>query len=493
MDPDPARPGDGANVAAAAPAVRPRHSWSLRARLVSTLALLFLCGTLLLFLGARAYGRLAADRSYDRLLAGSALSIAETLSIVRGEIRVDVPYAALDMLSAAPEDRVFYRVSGPDGRTLTGYDDLPRPDADGLRGAPAPVDATAAPEPVRFFDADYAGEPVRFALLARRIAEPGLNGRILVQVGQTRRARQELARELVLGALAPIALITLLALGAVWFGVRRALQPLGRVGAELAAREPADLSLVATPVPADLAPVVDSLNGFMRRLDANFAILRGFIAAAAHQMRTPLAALRVQAQLALDEDDPREQRAQLLAVERNASRLSRLLDQLLSDATVTHRSDLRRFERFDVVPVLRRALRDVAPLADGAARVQFESELESAPFTGDAVMLGEALRNLVDNALRHGAAAPGALVEVRLRAEADALALSVSDRGPGLAGEDRERLFERFTRGTDTVPGAGLGLAIVRQVARSHGGEVQLLDREGGGLRAELRLPWSGP
>jgi two-component system, OmpR family, sensor histidine kinase TctE len=493
MNPEPALPG-GPDTA---PAGRGRRPRSLRARLVSTLALLFLCGTLVLFLGARAYGRLAADRSYDRLLAGSALSIAETLSIVRGEVRVDVPYAALDMLSAAPEDRVFYRVSGPDDRTLTGYDDLPRLAAP--RTAPAPrapsvaPDPAAAPEPVRFFDADYAGEPVRFAVLARRVAEPGLVGRIVVQVGQTRRARAGLARELVLGALAPISLITLLALSAVWVGVRRALRPLETVGAELAEREPADLRPVATPVPADLAPVVDSLNGFMRRLDANFGILRGFIAAAAHQMRTPLAALRVQAQLALDEDDPREQRAQLVAVERNASRLSRLLDQLLSDATVSHRSDLRRFERFDVVQALRRALRDVAPRADGAARVQFDSDLESAPFTGDAVMLGEALRNLVDNALRHGAAAPGALIEVRLRAEADALALTVSDRGPGLAAGDRERLFERFTRGTDTVPGAGLGLAIVRQVARSHGGEVQLLDREGGGLRAELRLPWRAP
>lgn len=461
-------------------------SRSLRARLLRTLVLVFACGSIALYLGARAYARLAADRSYDRLLAGSALSIAETLSIVGGDIRVDVPYAALDMLSAAPEDRVFYRVTGPDARTLTGYDDLPRAPL-APRAAPSAADPADA---VRFFDAEYAGETVRFAELARRVGEPGLTGEIRVQVGQTRRARQALAGELLLASLAPLALLTLAALVAAWFAVRRALRPLASVGTELAAREPSDLRPVATPVPADLAPVVDALDGFMRRLGDNNALLRGFIAEAAHQMRTPLAALRVQAQLALDEDDPAEQRAQIEAVERNAARLTRLLNQLLSDATVTHRSDLRRFEPCDVVQLTQRALRDVVPKAAGGAPVRFESEFDAAPFTGDAVMIGEAVKNLVDNALRHGGAPQHGPVEVRLSADGDVLALTVSDHGPGIPAADRERVFERFARGTDSVPGAGLGLAIVRQVARSHGGDVRLRESAGGGLCAELRLPW---
>ena len=454
----------------------------MRARLVTTLLLVFACGAVALYAGARAYARFAADRSFDRLLAGSVLSIAETLSVVDGRIQVDLPYAALDMLSAAPDDRVFYRVSGPDARTITGYDDLPVPaggrDRRGLGGE------------VRFYDAPYAGETVRFADLAREVAEPGLAGEIHVQVGQTRRAREALAGELLLAALAPLALLMLAALVATWFGVRGALRPLERVGAELAAREPSDLRPVGTPVPADMVPLVQSIDLFMTRLEGSTTLLRSFIAEAAHQMRTPLAALRVQAQLALDEDDPAEQRAQIAAVERNAARLSRLLNQLLSDATIAHRSDQRRFERFDVVQLTERALRDVVPSAEGD-RVHFESELDSAPFTGDAVMIGEAVKNLVDNALRHGAVDGAGAVEGRLAADDQALALTVSDRGPGLGEADREKVFERFARGSGAAPGAGLGLAIVRQVARSHGGDVRLLGRDGGGLCAELRLPWA--
>jgi two-component system sensor histidine kinase TctE len=132
----------------------------------------------------------------------------------------------------------------------------------------------------------------------------------------------------------------------------------------------------------------------------------------------------------------------------------------------------------------------VVPSAEGD-RVHFESELDSAPFTGDAVMIGEAVKNLVDNALRHGAVDGAGAVEVRLAADDQALALTVSDRGPGLGEADREKVFERFARGSGAAPGAGLGLAIVRQVARSHGGDVRLLGRDGGGLCAELCLPWA--
>ena len=473
------------------------NSLSLRWRLVATIALLFVCGTVGLYLAARAYARTAADRSYDRLLAGSSLSIAETLSIVSGEIRVDVPYAALDMLSAAPEDRVFYRVSGPDARTITGYEDLPRP-PDSLStpsspvpartGAAALVESAAVPEPVRFFDAPYAGESVRFALLARQVMEPGITGRIWVQVGQTRRARAALADELVLGAVAPIGLMTLLALVGVWLGVQRSLRPLERVSADLTMRDPADLKPIGTPVPSDMAPLVDALNGFMRRLGTNIATLRGFIAEAAHQMRTPLAALRAQAQVALDEEDPAEQRSRLVAVERNASRLTRLLNQLLSDATVTHRSDVRRFERFDLVQVVERALREVVPVAEGSGKARFDSSLSSVPLTGDAVMIGEAIKNIVDNALRYGGSPGSGMVEVHMAADDGVATLSVCDRGPGIPEEDRERVFERFARRDGKASGAGLGLAIARQVARSHGGDVTLCPREDGGLRVELRL-----
>ncbi len=462
---------------------------SLRARLAGTMALLFLCATLALYLGARSYGRTAADRSYDRLLAGSALSIAETLSISGREVRVDVPYAALDMLAAAPDDRVFYRVFGPGVRTITGYDDLPSMHADTVPGATS----SGVPEPVRFFDAPYGGERVRFALLGRQIAEPGVAGRIWVQVGQTRRAREALADELVLGALAPIGLMTVLALALVWFVIGRALRPLARISRDLGERLPSDLQPLSGPAPAEIVPLVEAINVFMRRLAANIDTLRAFIADAAHQMRTPLAALRAQAQMALVEDDPAALRRSLGAVERNAARLTRLLNQLLSDATVMHRSDLRRFERFDLLHVLRQTLREAVPLAGDGVEVRFDTALDEAPCNGDPVMVGEAVKNLIDNALRHGSAATAGPIEISLATEPLAYVIGVADRGPGIAAAVRARVFERFSRGEQSTAGAGLGLAIVRQVTDSHGGSTQLLERAGGGLQVQLRLPRLAP
>lgn len=458
---------------------------SLRTRLVGTMTILFVGGTVVLYLAARAYGQAAADRSYDRLLAGSALSIVETLSIMGGKVRVDIPYTSLDMLSAAPDDRVFYRVFGPGEKTVTGYGDLPKLGDQAHRGK------RGAPESVRFFDAEYRGELVRFALLGREIAEPGVSGWLWVQVGQTRRAREAMAHELVFNALLPIGAITVLALALVWFGIARALRPLERIGRDLTEREPADLHPVRAPVPTEIAPLIESINGFMHRLDANMGTLRVFIAEAAHQMRTPLAALRAQAQSALDEDDPAALRRGLRKVDRNAAKLSRLLNQLLSDATVTHRSDLRHFESFDLLHAVRKAMREAVPVA-GDTPVNFDTPLREAPFVGDALMLGEAVKNLIDNALRYGCT-EYAVVELGLQVDGNDYRLTVSDRGPGIPPEDCERVFERFVRGEGATPGAGLGLPIVRQVAESHHGDVTLSERVGGGLVVQLRLPRSHP
>ncbi|WP_440224407.1 sensor histidine kinase [Dokdonella sp. MW10] len=453
---------------------------SLRARLAGTMGALFLGGTVVMYVAARVYGQTAADRSYDRLLVGSALSIIETLSASDREIQVDLPYAALDMLSSAPEDRVFYRVAAPDGRTVTGYDDLP------VGTGQVRQRGTPAHDQPRFFDAQYRGELVRFAVLGREIAEPGVRGWVSVQVGQTRRAREALAHELVLGALVPIALMTVLALAFVWFGISRALRPLARIGNDLSRRRPEDLHPVAAPVPAEVAPVVEAINGFMQRLSANINTLRAFIAEAAHQMRTPLAALRLQAQVAAD-DDPEELRHSLRAVERNAAKLSRLLNQLLSDATIMHRSDVRRFEAFDLVPLVRSALREAVPVA-ADVQVGFSSDLDEAPYVGDALMLGEAVKNLVDNALRHGYSDEDD-VAVRLVREGGHYVIGVADRGQGIPVALRERVFERFAHGDSTRPGAGLGLAIVRQAIEAQGGTITIVDRDGGGIEMQVHLP----
>lgn len=456
---------------------------SLRSRLAGTMALLFLTGTVVLYFAAFAYARTAADNSYDRLLIGSALSIAETLGVSPGGIVVDVPYAALDMLSAAPEDKVFYRVYSSNGQTITGYPDLPQEASSGSRVWLTPRYRGAMQPAPRFFDASYRGEAVRFVVLGRMVTELDGGSSIWVQVGQTRRARSAMTDELVLHAVLPIALMTGLALSLVWFGIGRALKPLEKIGRDLTSREPSDLRPVGAPVPIEVAPLVDAINGFMLRLEDSLRRLRAFVGEAAHQMRTPLAALRAQAQLALDEN-PDQMRRGLAAVERNAAKLTRLLNQMLSDATVGHRSSERRFESFDLLDLVREATHEALPV-ESRDRIDVDSPLEHARVLGDPLMLAEAVKNLIENACQHG----GGDIELRVEAHGGGYVLTVSDRGPGIDSADREKVFDRFVRGADGTAGAGLGLAIVRRAVEGHGGKVDLQDRPGGGLSVVVTLP----
>ncbi|WP_369979437.1 sensor histidine kinase N-terminal domain-containing protein [Xanthomonas bundabergensis] len=449
---------------------------SIRRTLLLYLGVLSLLGAVALFFAARDYGQRAANRSYDHLLVSSALSIVDSVALAGGQWQVDLPYAALDLLAMAPEDRVFYRVFDARGRTITGYGDLPK--------APSLPRASAPP---RLFDAPYSGERVRFAVVARRVSSAAAQDEVWVQVGQTRRAREALAQDVVLHALVAIALLSLLSLALVWLGVYRALRPLHRIERDLSRREPSELKPLAVAAPQEMHQMVAALNRFMARLAGSNETLRAFMAEAAHQMRTPLAALRAQAQLALDEDDPREMRRSLEAIERNATHMSRLLNQLLSDASVIHRANLQRYASVDLAEVVHQALHEALPHSQPRPRVQLAIASEAALVRGDALLLREAIKNLIDNACKYGG--DGAL-QVALTCEARDCVVTVADHGPGIAAADAERVFERFARGEGAAAGgAGLGLAIVKRVVDSHGGRIDLSNRVGGGLIASLRLP----
>ena len=449
---------------------------SIRRTLLLYLGVLSLLGAVALFFAARDYGQRAANRSYDHLLVSSALSIVDSVALADGQWQVDLPYAALDLLAMAPEDRVFYRVFDARGRTITGYDDLPK--------APSLPRASAAP---RLFDAFYSGEQVRFAVVARRVSSAAAQDELWVQVGQTRRAREALAQDVVLHALVAIAVLSLLSLALVWLGVYRALRPLHRIERDLSRREPSELKPLAVAAPQEMHQMVAALNRFMARLASSNETLRAFMAEAAHQMRTPLAALRAQAQLALDDDDPRDMRRSLEAIERNATHMSRLLNQLLSDASVIHRANLQRYASVDLAEVVHQALHEALPQSKPRPRVQLAIASEPAMVRGDALLLREAIKNLIDNAGKYGG--DGAL-QVALTCEARDCVVTVADHGPGIAAADAERVFERFARGEGAAAGgAGLGLAIVKRVVDSHGGRIDLSNRVGGGLIASLRLP----
>ncbi|PJE31125.1 sensor histidine kinase [Pseudooceanicola antarcticus] len=450
-----------------------RPTLSLGARLVAGLGALLAIGGVVLALAAFAYGRTAAREAFDRLLVGAANDIASAISIREGQVVVDLPASAFQLLALAPEDRVAYRVSGPGGKLLTGYEDLPDPPSRG--GGPA------------FYDAAFLGEPARYIVVSRRFAERSFSGRVEVVVGQTLRARNDLARDITGKALVVLAIGGLAMLLLALLIVRGALGPLDRLAARLEARDPQDLTPLDGRVPREVLPMVQGINGFMGRLDRQFGTMRRLISDTAHQLRNPVAALRAQADLARDEPDPERQRLLVARIHARTVGLGHLLDQMLSRAMVVHRGDSARRAVLDLRDIALAAVEAGDPqlIAEGAS-VALEIEEDPVPVRGDELSLTEAAKNLLSNALKHGQAP----VRVGVSQQGREARLWVEDAGPGPSAEVRARLGERFVAGAAQGggSGSGLGLSIAGAVAEAFGGRLEMTGGEGAPFRMALVL-----
>lgn len=411
------------------------------------------------------YGRQASDNAYDRLLTGASLQIAERVAVSEGKITVDLPSSAFELLALARDDRVFYRVAGPDGATLTGYGDLPLPEG-AVRTNP------------QIYSFHYSGEPVRAALALRPIAERGISGTVSIVVAQTVRERGALAGDIAAKAaiLIGVAAIAIIVLALV--AVRYALSPLTRVERALLSRDPNDLSPFVIETPRELETIVEAINRFTRRLDRRITSVQAFVADAAHQLRTPITAIRAQAQLASGESDPEKlHRINKRIFDRSVA-VSRLADQLLSQAMITHRSDAAEREEVDLRRVAMEAVEETRRFdTNGSENISLDLPEDPVIVTGDRFSLREAVKNLITNAQEHGAPP----ISVRVSETADKAHISVADGGPGIPAPLRGSIGNRFSNdGSRKSHGAGLGLAIASEVAGFHGGALRCTDQKGG-------------
>jgi two-component system sensor histidine kinase TctE len=448
---------------------------SIRGRVFAMGCLLLLCASVALGLFLSDYAQRAADRAFDRLLAASALTIAGSVQIDESDVTAEPPFSSLAMLSG--DDRVFYSVRNASGKPITGYDDL----APGL-----PLAQSAAPV---FADERYHDEPIRVATVGRLVSAGRHAGWVTIRVAETRDSREALAAEILNRSALPLLVVVPVALALLWFGIQRAFAPLALIERSLRARAPDDLTPLETPVPREVKGLAEALNGFMRRLSGIMSSLNNLVADAAHQVRTPLASLRAQAEVAMDETDPVRLHARVARIHENATQASQLINQLLMDATITHRLGMRGHASVGIAETVNETRRRIGPLDAQRLRIWIAPEVRRARVVGDRVALREMLRNLVDNALRY---APEGPVEIQATPVAGyRVALTVNDCGPGIAGDEKESVQRRFTRGrTGTgTPGSGLGLAIAKTVAEAHGGTLWLQDRQGGGLSARVILP----
>ena len=458
---------------------RSRGTGSLRRRLMVRLVLML--SVLLILAASASYwnARKAADTAYDRSLLSSARAIAERLFDIDGKLQVDVPYIALDNFAYDITGRLYYEVLDLNGQPISGYDDLPAP--------PAGVAMTQDyPALARFYDAEYNGAGVRVVSLLQPVSGGELQGMAEIRVAETLNAREGMARHLLQRSLINLSVLSVSALLLAYLTVNAALGPLRRVKEEVAQRRSDDLSPISTEgLQREITPLVDAINHFTGRLRENFERQRDFIAEAAHELRTPLAALKARIEFGLRATEPESWRQALQDAEVSTDRTIALANRLLSMARIERGARAvadGSAEHVDMPPLVQDVAMAMVPLAYGR-QVELALEVEQ-PFTvwGEPTLLQELLGNLIDNALVHTPA--GGQIILRLTAGA---CLEVEDTGPGIPETERNRVFERFYRQGGT--GSGLGLSIVGEICRAHRAQISLEQGALGGLLVRVRFP----
>jgi two-component system sensor histidine kinase TctE len=418
-----------------------------------------------------------ANGPFDRGLETDAYVLARQIHPVNGVATLTLPDAARDFLTGDNIDKVFYQVIGTRGELVAGVPDLPLPSDDDR------------PQPglVEFRDAMLHGNDIRIAYTTLTLparanehsSSEGPGQSVLIQVAETFDKRSALANEIIKGVILPQFVILPLAIVLVWFGLSRGLAPLTSLQANLRSRRPDDLSpLEASSAPPEIEPLVTSFNDMLTRLAQNIDLQKRFIADAAHQMKTPLAGLHMQAELALRDDVSPDVRRSLEQIATGADQAARLVTQLLALARAENRMSGQVFAAVEVTHLARLAVRDwVRAALAKQMDLGYEGPEEPVFVDGNPVMLREMLSNVIDNAIRYTPAAGRITVRVSPRREAGQVRIEIEDTGPGIAPAERPKVVERFYRilGREG-DGSGLGLSIVKEIATMHGGTLTLDD-----------------
>jgi two-component system sensor histidine kinase TctE len=424
-----------------------------------------------------------ANKPFDRELGEMVrvLSNQVALSDAAGAIPVaqfTLPAGAFEILHTDEDDEIYYQVLGLRGEFLSGD-----------RGLPVPAEEGAAPRTeVRFRDDTIGNTDVRVAYAWVQLPGRSSETAPLVQVAETLGKRSRLATEIIKGVILPQFVILPLAVLLVWFALARGIAPLNELQRRIRRRESSDLSPIdEREAPEEVSPLVRAINDLLARLDRSIATQKHFLADAAHQLKTPLAGLRTQAELAQREIDagqrePQALKKSLQQIALSSQRAAHMVNQLLAMARAEDKEHAAQKAPVNLARLATETVRDFVPRAmEKRIDLGYEGPESGAPnhlmVHGHALLLRELIRNLVDNALQYTPA--GGTVTVRIVEDpfGQVVVLQVEDSGPGIPAAERDQVFRPFYRalGTD-VEGSGLGLAIVREIAVQHGAEIGLED-----------------
>ena len=427
----------------------------------------------------------AVSTAYDRTLLASAKVIGEQLDVEgydqESRLRSTVPYSALEAFEADTRSRLYYRVSSQRGELVSGFANLPF--WHGTLPQRPPYAAL-----VDFYDDRFEGTDVRVAVLLQPVASNTGRGMAVVQVAETLELRRTLTRKVLIDTLWRQAVLVAVIALVVVIVVQRATRPVRRLASELEARREGDLTPIDAPdAPRELLPLVQATNQVMARLAHLLDNQKRFVRDTAHQLRTPLAVLKTQVQSALRGDvAPRQALAE---IQDTVERATALANQMLSLAKVEQLRQQPDASVNDFAGIVRSVALELSPLI-AEKDIDFEIATVPALVRSHEWMLRELTRNLLHNAIRHTPS--GGPLSVRMVADTRAVALVITDSGPGITDELRGRLFQPFSAG-DVRTGSGLGLAICHEIVGALGGSVSLDNRvlhgHLEGLDTSVRLP----
>lgn len=424
----------------------------------------------------------AANEAYDRSLYLAARTLAEELEWRDGRLQLDVLKAAGYLFENHTGSRLFYKVTSVGGVWLAGDAALPS----------APVRDKSAVKYfalVQFDDGVYLNQPVRLAELTHVMEEAGpAEALIKITVAETMEARQQLIQHILWDTLGSQGLLLLAAALLVVWGVQRGIRPLEAFRQQLAHKADDDFSPIQPPdLPRELRPLIETLNSYLERLGRLIDIRKRFLDNAAHQLRTPLTALKTQLALAQRNAEPEQAQALMSAARQTTDDAVRLTEQLLAMTRVEHAREMHSPQTVDVVALAKRVTQEHLMRAHQLGDdLGLELQVAQCEVHGVDLLLHEALSNLIDNAIHHGPA--GTQITVRVGAHW----FEVEDDGPGIAPEHQAHVFERFYRAAPSgLSGSGLGLAIVKEIASQHGAQVSVRSPVHGGRGTAIRLSWA--
>lgn len=455
---------------------------SLRRQLLTWLLALLIPILLISAIGSYFWAYKFSALAYDRSLFRTALALADHILVIKEKVEVNLPQKTIDLLEYDKDNLVYYRVTDQQGLTIAGEANLPLPAI--LPGLGEHI----------YFDDKFEGKILRVVAFLLPLQGTSAQGAVLIQVAEVESIRDQIADEIIAAMMLPQVLIMLLAGFMLYYGARWGLLSLNRLQHALEQRSPRNLSYVPTEdSPHEVQPFLRSMNNLLHRLRDGIAQQQHFTTDVSHQLRTPLAGIQTQAEMALRETDLKRIHHALEWIRSGTIRLSHLINQLLTLARVEPGSvrDIH-LQELDLVQLARDVTAEwVTAALSRQIDLGFEAAQKHVLINGNALLLYELITNLLDNAVRHTPFQ--GKITVTIAADKNQATLMVENSGSSIPIDEREKVFERFYRLPESSgDGCGLGLAIVREIALLHHADVNIESGAGGeGTMIKLCVPIS--